>query len=123
MRGLRGGATAQTTCGGAFCAHGRLQEGRSDEDQADDQQTAWLHAESFRVVRQISAKDQNPDHREQQQRHEYRRGTDVLGETRELVALEADAVDRGFDGAVDQLDDQHEEHRRDQQRALDAVAT
>src|ERR1043165_3028623 len=64
---------------------------------------------------------QHPHHGEQQQRHEYRRGTDVLGETRQFVPLEADAIDRRLDGAVDELHDEHDEHRRDQQHAFDAV--
>src|SRR4051794_21068025 len=36
------------------------------------------------------------------------------------MALKADPVDRRFDGAVDQLHHEGEQHRRDEQRPLDS---
>jgi hypothetical protein len=43
-----------------------LREGRSQEDQANEQQT-WVHAGSFRRVRHSAPENQNPDHRQQEQ--------------------------------------------------------
>ena len=37
------------------------------------------------------------------------------------VALEADSIDRGLDRAVDEFDDQHEKHRRDQHGSFEAA--
>ena len=38
------------------------------------------------------------------------------------VTLESDAIDRGFDGAVDEFDDEHQEHRCDQHGTLETIA-
>src|SRR5580704_2439880 len=69
-----------------------------------------------------SEEDQQPHRGKQHERHQYRGGADVLGESGERVALEADAVHGRLDGAVDELDDEREQHRSYEERALDAAA-
>src|SRR6185436_9330266 len=109
-------------CGCAPCAITR----GSEAGTANNRPRMTIRRKFMRspsIVRACSApQHQDPYHREQCQRHQHRRGTNVLGETRELVALEADAIHRGLDGTVEQFHDQYQEHRCDQQRALDAGA-
>ena len=120
QRGL-GGAVCATTCGGAFCAHACGEKAGATKT-VRCQQAAWVHAVSFRLVRR------------QRQRTRIQitasSSSDVstaaepmsLASPDNCVALEPDAINRGLDGAVDQFHDEHDEHRRDQQCPLDAIA-
>jgi hypothetical protein len=47
------------------------------------------------------------------------RRTDVLGETRQDMPFQADAIYCGLHGAVEQFNNEHQQHRRDQQRPFD----
>src|SRR5687768_7841881 len=110
-----------TTCGGAFCASvmGEANISPSNARRRRVMRSPFVLAVSCSRAGS-TPKYEQPHHGEQQQRQEHRRGTDVLGEARQFVPLEADAIHRGLDGAVDELHDEHQEHRRDQQHALDA---
>src|SRR3984885_922598 len=74
----------------------------------------------YRIKDVSSAAEQHeqPYRAQQHEGHEYRGGADVLGQSRQRMPLEADAVDGRLDGAVEQFHDQDQQHRSHQQRAL-----
>ena len=57
------------------------------------------------------ARNDDPGQGRHTERHEDRGASEVLGVTGQRVDLGAEAVDRGLDGAVENLDERHEERR------------
>src|SRR6185312_6830297 len=72
--------------------------------------------EAYRLT---AEQNEQPDHAEQHEGHEHRGRADVLCQAGQSVPLEPDAVDGCLDCAVDELYHQYEQHRTDEERALD----
>src|SRR5579862_7239740 len=125
-----GGAVGRLGCGTA--AAGVLLSGVAGESAAA-RVSAWpTHSAETRTHRHAARENpsktvfiltaeqhQQPHGDQEYERHEHRGRADVLGESGERVVLKGDAVHGRFDGAVQQLHDKHQQHRRDQQRTLD----
>jgi hypothetical protein len=62
------------------------------------------------MVRPSGDENHRPDQTDQAQRQQLRGAAHVLGLFGERMQFERDAVDRRFDGRVEQLDDQAEKH-------------
>src|SRR5690606_19346547 len=73
--------------------------------------------------RQPRPQQRGPGQHHQQHGEEHGCRAHVLGPPGEFVLLRAIALDDRLDGGVQQLDDQHQDHRRDQQHALDTSGT
>src|ERR1700720_2615880 len=119
------GCTVSPGCGGGS-AGAALVAARGGSAACAVTHDRSRHSESTRGNRicgwsLTAEKHQQPHRDEQHEGHEHRGGADVLGEPGEGVPFEADAVHGRFDGAVEEFHDENEEHRADEQRALDAA--
>src|SRR6478735_11565441 len=72
---------------------------------------------------QLENQHQQPGHAQQAEGKQHCRGAHVLGQARELMVLQADAVHCGLDRTVEQLHHQDQHHGPDQQCALDTRAS
>ena len=73
---------------------------------------------SPRISPEDVVQDEPPDHRTPHEAQEHRCAGDVLGLLRKLVIVERDSVDGRLHRGIEQLRDQHEQHRVDEQRDL-----
>src|SRR5579863_1994233 len=74
------------------------------------------------LIAYLSAEEhEKPDGAQQNERHEHGGRADVLGQAGQGMALESDTIHRRLDCAVDELDHESEQHRRDEQRPFHSV--